>query len=122
MRSVSIQSTAFNNLSTPSIAVYYSEPYDTQFIISFGTALYASAGTLTGTLLVQASNDIPTPGLSPGAFVPTNWSTISTQTLGNYNVFAPIAACYRWMRFAYNSTASGAGNRATAQVTMIDYR
>jgi hypothetical protein len=80
----------------------------------FAASLVAvSTGTSTGTLVIQASNDINPPLSSGGVPVPVNWVNITSQTVSitaACTVMLPkLDLCYSYIRcyFTKNNAAAG---------------
>lgn len=69
-------------------------------------------GTVTGTLVIQASNDVPPGGAQNMGFIPTNWTSITGAIVAiagaNTYLIPQIDTCYMWLRVSYTST-SGTG-------------
>lgn len=68
------------------------------------------SGNASGSIKLQASNDIPPGGINNIDFVATNWvtigSSVSTPSEGSY-LIPKIDVCYRWLRSVWTSTSSG---------------
>lgn len=72
------------------------------------------SGSLTGTFVVQASNDLAV-GAPPNQFVPTNWFTLGTQSVicsltSVANVMIPyFETCYHYHRVQFTPATSAQG-------------
>lgn len=79
------------------------------------SAQIVMTGTSSGTLNIQASNDIAPPVTTNGVPVPTNWSNIPTDgtvtITGTAGVFfiPKFDVAYRWIRssFVHNNGSAG---------------
>jgi hypothetical protein len=87
--------------------------------VSAAQVFYASAqatvtGASTGTLYIQASNDIAPPVNSSGVAVPTNWTNIGTTaqvTISGSGTFLipKFDVCYQFIRSSYVKNNGSAG-------------
>ncbi len=81
------------------------------------SAMVISTGTITGSVKLQASNDIPPAEGNPSQFVPTNWVDISgasvTLTAGTVQLIPKTETCYRWVRAVATKTGG------TGTITVI---
>lgn len=78
------------------------------------SAQIVMTGSSTGTLNIQASNDVNPPVSATGAPVPINWSNIPTVgtialTAGAVFLMPKFDVAYQWLRVAYvhNNGSSG---------------
>lgn len=110
-----MKSSVSNNIVVSSAATSQSGgAIDTEFML-YVSAQAAVTGTSTGTLKLQASNDLP-PSLatnSNGTQIPVNWSDIPNATIaiagaGVY-LIPQTLICYRYIRsvFVAGNTAAG---------------
>lgn len=108
--------------SAPSDDDFESEVIALDQIIKASFQIAVSAGTVTGEIQVQVSNDPPLKGDSFGVpnADPQAWSNLgSAVSLTSDAVFliAQQDLCYRWMRVLY--TNSDPGNDSTISINVM---
>jgi hypothetical protein len=89
---------------------------DASYLCNCSVISVVGTGTATGTLTLEASNDIVLAGHAP-----INWVTIAGATVpvtaGAANYIIPYTnVCYCWLRVVYTDTSGGTG---TARQTTI---
>jgi hypothetical protein len=98
------------NAVDASAATQTSAALDTSYMVAGSVQVVAvGAGTPTGALKIQASNDA---GSALSGASPTNWTDITSQTVsvagaGTY-LIPKVDLCYQWIRVVYTK-ASGTG-------------
>ncbi len=103
------------NIASRSITPTYNGPaIDASQLLQISVqAVIASGTSPTGSVKIQASNDVCHTGNQPTPFVPTNWTDISGATVSytdNGSLLIPkLDLCYRWIRIV-NTFGSGTGN------------
>jgi hypothetical protein len=100
--------------STSITPTFQGAPIDCSQLLSISVQAVIAGGTSpSGSIQIQASNDVCTAGNNPGTFVPTNWADITGATIPyttNSTVMIPkLDICYRWVRVV-NTFTSGTGN------------
>lgn len=105
------------NIAATSITPSFNGPaIDTSQILQISLQAIVTGSSPTGTIKIQASNDICTTANLPAAsFTPTNWTDISGATVSYSAVGAVIIPkldlCYRFIRIV-NTFTSGTGTVA----------
>lgn len=106
------------NAADATIASQTSGQVDASFVVQASVMVIAAGGTITGTLKVQVSNDLPN---TPATVV--NWVDLSGQTVSvtGAGVFLiPKFDCaYQYMRVVYTKTTSAAGALISARLRTI---
>lgn len=115
-------STAGGFTSNPIPADQYTR-MSAQGLLSLGSGM-------VGVLAIQCSNDKPPPGTSLSAFVPTNWTTITTVTIttpvasppalavGGNGMIQCVDICCEWVRLVWTLTTSVSAGQIKATAVM----
>lgn len=115
MQKLNFASNVLNSTPVSAAAPYASEVLDTINIEKLSVQGIVT-GTASGTLVLQVSND---PFYNIPNFVPSNWTTIFSQSLTPTTgpvILATSLLLYRWAQVVYIN-ASGSGT-VTANITM----
>src|SRR5271165_5923172 len=94
--------------------ILHSSPLELAY--AFGYSIQGTySGSPVGTLILEGSNDVPTPqdaNFNLASFVPTNWTTIASSTIAISGPDAILynfsGAFYRYVRATY-TPISGSG-------------
>jgi hypothetical protein len=93
-----------------------SQAIDASSYIAASIVAIAAGGTITGTLVVQASNDL---------LNPTNWVAIPSQTVSvtgaGVFIIPKFDVSYQWLRIVYTKTTSAAGALITGIIKSVGF-
>ena len=106
------------NIVSTSITPSFNGPtIDSSQLIQISVQAVVSGAAPTGTIKLQASNDVCTAGNNPGIFVPTNWSDVPNATVSYVAAGAVLIPkqdiAHRWVRIV-NTFTSGTGTVAAS--------
>lgn len=98
---------------------FQSNAIDMNQLLKLSIQAVAGPGSITGSIQLQVSNDIPPNGYLLGNYEPTNWDDLGSPVTisATGSVLVPQQdVCYRFLRINYSNTATGA---VTSTITTI---